>query len=144
MSKIMYSARIQRKLLVAVAVAAIGSIAYAQQPISTSTIMGMVSGPAGERTAVCYLYNGGSTPITIVSKQLTPEYVNGIGNVVYDSCYGAIQANSICAVQAIIQEVSPGLAIACRMTVQGSSSNLRGVVQVRDLNNNVTGQVELR
>jgi hypothetical protein len=74
-----------------------GSIAHADD-----TIAGVLFGSPNQNSAVCYLFNTGSSAVAITSKYLTAENGGGKYALTYDSCKTSISAGKVCAFQATL------------------------------------------
>ena len=100
---------------------------------------GLYGGPSQAR-AVCYIYNVGSgtanlAGLFIIDQDGAPQ------TLVVDQCGVAVAPGRICGVAADVTDNQP---YGCRMTVDGSKDDLRGVFEMRDAQQRVLANVELR
>jgi len=114
-----------------------GSIAHADD-----TIAGVLFGSPNQSSAVCYLFNTGSSTVAITSKSMTVE--SNIGQIVptYDSCHASISAGGICAFQAPLSIGNGG--VACSVTLSPGGASIRGELEIRDSSGNHISNVILR
>jgi len=102
-----------------------GSIAHAD-----NTIAGVLFGSPNQNSAVCYLFNTGSSAVAITSKYLTAENGGGKYALTYDSCKTSISAGKVCAFQATLGSANGG--VACSVTLSPSGASIRGELEIRD------------
>jgi hypothetical protein len=128
--------------IVAVAVSGMlvtGSTAHAQQILAAGSIYG---GPAQSR-AVCYVYNAGTTTLSLSGLQITSQAGDALTLVVNEcAARGAtITPGAACGFAA---DIATNQAYSCKALVAPSKTNARGVLEVRDLGGRPLQNVQLR
>jgi hypothetical protein len=130
---------LQRLGLVAVAVAAflaMGTNAHAQQLLAAGSLYG---GPAQVR-AVCYFYNAGTLPVSLLTPQITDQ--NGtFVPLVINQCGASLAAGTVCGIAGNIANNST---YSCSTYVAPDATTVRGILEVRDSNQNPLLNIQLR
>jgi hypothetical protein len=105
-------------------------------------LAGVAYGGPQQRQAVCYLFNGGTSQVSISAKALIPEPPYGTTPFpfVYDTCLGSIAPGGVCA---FVAQLTFNGGTACSVTL-GNSKDVRASLEIRDLNNVILNNVELR
>ena len=116
--------------------ALLGLSAAAQADILAA---GASYGGPTQSSAVCYVYNAGTGPVTVTSNLIVRE-PNVALPLAFDSC-AALAPGSSCGIQAFIVN---NLAHSCRMTVTPSGADVRGTFELRNGSGEVLNNVELR
>jgi hypothetical protein len=100
---------------------------------TTTLATGGVFGGVSQNYTVCYAFNSGTSPV--LRATLTIRDQNG-GIAATNSPLGCtVAASQMCA---IIVGVSPTSAYSCTITTNSANAaNLRGVMDMRDVNSNV-------
>jgi hypothetical protein len=91
---------------------------------------GVMYGGSTQNTAVCYLFNAGTGPVTVVSNQIFREsqpVVNLPLN--FDSCGATLAPNSSCGIA--VNNIANGFAHACKFVLSPSAAAVRGVMEIR-------------
>jgi hypothetical protein len=109
---------------------------YAGSILAAGSIYG---GPSQVR-AVCYIYNAGKTPVTLSGPEITNQ--NGVQQtLVINQCGTTLSAGITCGVAANIANNST---YSCKATLGAHAANVRGILEVRDVDQNVLQNIELR
>jgi len=100
---------------------------------------GLYGGPEQVRV-VCYIFNAGSTPVGLAGTHILDQ--NGILQpLVVEQCGPVLAPGGTCGVAADTSNNQP---YGCRSFVDQSKEYLRGVLEVRDVQQRPLAQVELR
>ncbi len=126
-----------RKQLVLSLVVALSSagVAHAEQTLAAGSLYG---GPSQTR-AVCYIFNAGPT-VNIVFMDMYDQ--NGV-TVPLDirQCGGPLATGQSCGIAGNITNNST---YSCSANVTPGKTNVRGILEVRDANQNSLTNIELR
>jgi hypothetical protein len=109
--------------------------AQAQAILSAGALYG---GPSQNR-AVCYLYNSGTSSLTVSAPQITDPGGAAVG-LTSNGCGTTLRPGRSCAITA---NVSSSFAYNCRFGVSPSKTNARGVFEMRNFSTHLAN-VELR
>ena len=112
-------------------VMAASSPAHAIQILAAGTGYG---GP-NQTTGVCYLFNAGSTPITVTSVTFYDEIANPYDDPVADNCTGILKAHASCRVVVTLSKFEASSCVA----LLSSKANIRGSLEFRDDTGAVVG-----
>ena len=123
-------------LTAAVLSLALGSAAHAQQILSAGTIYG---GPA-QTTVVCYIYNSGSTAVSLAGTRITDQ-VGNTQALTVNQCGASLAAGQACGIAA---NAAGNTVYACRTVVSPNKANARGILEVRNGSQVTLQNVELR
>jgi hypothetical protein len=85
----------------------------------------MYGGPT-QNTAVCYLFNAGTGPVTVTSNQIIREPNINLA-LSFDGC-GVLAAGSSCGIAATIVN---NMAHSCKFVLSQSGVDVRGVLEMR-------------
>ncbi len=89
----------------------------------------MYGGPT-QNTAVCYLFNGGTGPVGIVSNQIFREGQPAVNLLLnFDSCGATLAPNSSCGIA--VNNIANGFAHACKFVLSPSAAAVRGGFEAR-------------
>lgn len=91
---------------------------------------GSMYGGSTQNTAVCYLFNAGTWPVTFLSKQIFREgqpVVNLVLN--FDSCGAVLARNSSCAIA--VNNIAAGAAHGCKFVLSQTAAEVRGTFEAR-------------
>jgi hypothetical protein len=123
-------------LVAAVAVVGFAGAAQSQQILAAG---GLYGGPSQVR-AVCYFYNSGSSSIALAGTNIIDA--NGTPQpLAVDQCGVAIAAGRTCGIAANATNNQP---YSCRTFVSPGKGPLRGVLEMRDSQQQPLASVELR
>lgn len=90
----------------------------------------MYGGPT-QNTAVCYLFNGGTGPVGIVSNQIFREGQPAVNLALsFDSCGATLAPNSSCGIA--VNNIANGAAHLCKFVLSPSADNVRGGFELRN------------
>jgi hypothetical protein len=105
-------------------------------------LAGVAYGGPQQQQAVCYLFNGGTSPVSVSAKSLIPEPPYGTTPfaLVYDTCLASLAPGGVCA---FVAQLTFNGGTACSVTLS-NSKDVRGSLEIRDLNNGILNNVELR
>lgn len=110
--------------------------AQAQQILAAG---GLYGGPSQVR-AVCYFFNGGSSPLDLAGSHILDQ--NGQPQpLVVEQCGASLGPGGTCGIAA---EATNNQPYACRTFVSPSKDQLRGVLELRDSEQRPLANVELR
>jgi len=98
------------------------SVAARADVLATGALYG---GPT-QNTAVCYLFNAGSGPVTVVSNQIIREPNLNLA-LSFDGC-SVLAAGSSCGIAAPILN---NVAHSCKFVLSQSGADVRGVLEMR-------------
>lgn len=90
---------------------------------------GALSGGPTQSIASCYIFNAGTTPIAILSREIRSQFTGTIGGRFYDDCGTTLAAGDICG---IAHHMNNTQGYACRVSMVGSKKNVRGIMEIRD------------
>ena len=129
---------INKVLFAAVALLGINAAAYADILAAGA----MYGGPT-QVEAVCYLYNAGAGPVSIVGKSIfrEPNVAVPLGVVSTVGCGASLAPGNSCV---ILATVVSNAAHSCRFIVSPSGADVRGTFEMRDGTSKVLSNVELR
>ena len=100
---------------------------------------GTIYGGPTQVTAVCYLFNAGTTGVVITSIAIYDEVGNAYP-VVSNNCSGSLAMHRSCRT---VAHIFDGIPYACR-AVASITSNLRGNLELRDASGYVLNSQQLR
>lgn len=101
---------------------------------------GSIYGGLNQVRAVCYVYNAGNTPIQMTIPRLLNE--NGeVFKLAVNQCSRSLGPGLSCGVAA---DIPNNETFSCKVMVNPSKANVRGILEVRDTNQNVLQNIELR
>ncbi len=103
---------------------------------------GNLFGSLAQTRAVCLFYNAGNRAVDLTSFEITDQFGTPVPLVI-DQCTAAnshIRAGRTCGIAA---DITNQRSYSCRATM-GSKTNMRGVLDIRDADQNVLANVELR
>jgi len=86
----------------------------------------MYGGPT-QNTAVCYLFNAGTGPVTVVSNQILREPNINLG-LSFDGC-SVLAAGSSCGIA--VNNIANNAAHSCRFVLSPGGADVRGVMEIR-------------
>ena len=98
------------------------SVAAHADVLATGALYG---GPT-QNTAVCYLFNAGTGPVTVVSNQIIREPNINLP-LSFDGC-GVLAAGSSCG---IATNIANNVAHSCKFVLSQSGADVRGVLEMR-------------
>ena len=113
-------------------------------------------GGNSQAQAVCYIYNVGKTPVTIVKKEFTREKdpVDGsgsfppLGPITWDTCVDPRSGRNVqllpktfCAYVANIPHQG---GTGCIVELSPNGENVRGILEIRDAGNSIVNSISLR
>lgn len=108
-------------------------------PVSADTIASPpIYGGLSQDKLFCYVYNAGSTAISITAVKGYVE--SGASGVIPSNCPSQLQPGKSCQG---IQRVSTTDAYGCRITLTNKAS-ARGSVEIRDINTHILNRADLR
>jgi hypothetical protein len=122
-------------IMAAVAMMSLSGVAQAADVLAAG---GLFGGPA-QKSAVCFVYNGGLANVTITP----PRIYGGTGFALpptSNNCGTTLAPGTICRVQV----VADNLPYSCRTTVSPAKTDVRGMFEVRDANGVVLQNIALR
>jgi hypothetical protein len=99
----------------------------------------LYGGPAQVR-AVCYVYNAGNSPVRLSVPEITDQNGTPV-TLVINQCGTSLSAGRTCGVAANIADNST---YSCKTVVGAGATNIRGILEVRDVNQNVLQNMQLR
>ena len=126
------------KFLLALALLSGENLVYAD------TLAGVLWGGPKQYALVCTIYNAGPGTVNITSHTISDMNGNVLQISPGDGCNNAsLVAGSLCIFGALApaQTAGPG---ACRIVVDPSGANVRGVIDARDSSTNILDIVQLR
>jgi hypothetical protein len=97
-----------------------------------ATLAGVGYGGTSQGWATCYLFNTGSTAVSITSKGFVREFDASSPTLAYDGCGTSIAAGFVCAFQAPIDSIA---GYACKVTLGSGAANVRGELELRSTSN---------
>jgi hypothetical protein len=101
---------------------------------------GALFGSAVQKTAVCFVYNGGTTNVTLAVPRISgPEGFTL--SPTENSCPASLGPGRICQV---VVNIAGNLPYSCRTVVGPSKANVSGMLEVRDQNRAVLQNIQLR
>jgi hypothetical protein len=110
--------RIQRVLAgIALACGVVGTVQA--DTLASGPVYG---GPTQKRVA-CQVFNGGTTPITFVSTEISSQFLASVP-LTFNNCGTALAPNRICTFQAAANDQ----AFACKARVNEAKTNVRGTM----------------
>ncbi len=86
----------------------------------------MYGGPT-QNTAVCYLFNAGTGPVTVVSNQILREPNINLP-LSFDGC-GVLAAGNSCGIA--VNNIVNNAAHSCKFVLSPSGADVRGVMEIR-------------
>jgi hypothetical protein len=89
---------------------------------------GSAYGGPSQTQAVCYIYNAGTGPVSITSRNIFREPNINLA-LAYVGCGGVLAAGSSCGIAA---NVANNVAHSCRFVVSPSGADVRGTFELRD------------
>ena len=113
---------LRRVLVTAVLLLGVSAAAHADI-LATGAMYG---GPT-QNTAVCYLFNAGTGPVTVVSNQIIREPNINLG-LSFDGC-GVLVAGSSCGIA--VNNIANNAAHSCKFVLSPSGADVRGVMELR-------------
>ena len=117
---------------------AILSLSGAAQAADILAAGGLFGGP-GQTSAVCFVYNGGLTNVT-----LTPLRIYGATGFalppISNTCGTTLAPGTICRVVVAVDN----LPYSCRTSVSPAKTDTRGMFEVRDVNDVILQNMALR
>ncbi|MCI0467802.1 MAG: hypothetical protein L0Y57_12480 [Beijerinckiaceae bacterium] len=81
-----------------------------------------------QNTAVCYIYNSGTTAVSIVDRRIIQQFVGPVPLTV-NQCGASLAAGAICGIAANAVNNAP---YACKFDVIPSAAAVRGVLELRN------------
>lgn len=102
---------------------------------------GPIDGGTGQRVAVCYFFNAGTSAVTITNPRITG--INGSSaTLTVNQCSGhALGVFTTCGIAA---NVSNSTVYACKASVTPSKRDVRGILEMRDATGVTIQNIELR
>jgi hypothetical protein len=88
---------------------------------------GAIFGGPTQNLAICYLYNAGTSAVTITNNQIIRQNFGPVVPLGFDNC-GTLSAGGICAIYAAAVNTA---AHACKFVITESASEVRGVLEIR-------------
>ena len=88
---------------------------------------GMMYGGPTQNNAICYLFNAGTGPVTVVNNQIIRQS-SDILPLTVDNC-GVLAVGTTCAIA--VGSITNGLPHACRFVLSPSGADVRGVLEIR-------------
>ena len=114
----------------------LSSASHAAEILAGGTIFGSLA----QTRAVCTIFNAGTAVIGIQNLQIR-DHFGTIRPQVIDQCGATLEVNKSCGVAA---DVNNQFAFSCKVTVSPNKTHVRGVLDLRDADQNVLSSVELR
>lgn len=122
-------------ILASATLLSLGGAAHAADVLAAG---GLFGGPA-QRSVVCFVYNGGTANVTITTPRIYQQGGFSLP-LTSNTCGSTLTPGAICRVQA----VADNLPYSCRTTVSPDKANVRGMLEVRDVNDAVLHNIGLR
>jgi hypothetical protein len=122
--------------MAAMLVLGVGTTAHAQQILSGGPLFG---GPSQFR-AVCYIYNSGTTTLSLSGTQIASQF-GQVMPLVVNECGATLAAGRGCGIAA---DIANNLPYTCKTVVSPNKNTARGVLEVRNSAQVSLTNVELR
>jgi hypothetical protein len=123
------------KLMIGAALLSIGTVANAE-----TLAGGAVYGGFAQKLAACYLFNAGIGPVTVTTNSIYQEGIAAPLALTTDTC-NTLAPGATCV---IATNIGNNATHSCRMVVSPTGSDIRGSIELRDGQNNVLNNMELR
>ena len=114
-----------------------GGTGYAADILAGGSMFG---GPS-QAIAVCYVFNAGNSPV----RMSVPQILNEFGEAQkldINGCSSSLGGGLTCGVAS--QHIANNETFSCVVSIGPSKANVRGVLELRDANENVLQNTQLR
>ena len=131
-----------KTVLFAMAVCTVALLGTSGVSHADTLASGALYGGSNQTVAVCYIFNAGIRPIAFVSRNIHSQYdgILAIGTRYYDDCGTSLVPGGVCGFSHTIKNQG----YSCKVTIKDSTATVRGTMEIRDTNNLVLANSELR